>query len=44
MKATAKAVTTVRITTMAAKVPEGKMVSDGNLFRILAPALWNPMH
>jgi hypothetical protein len=49
MKAAANAVTMVKITTTAAKVPEGRMVPDGNLFRILAPApldpmQWNPMH
>jgi hypothetical protein len=43
MKAAANAVTMVKITTTAAKVPEGRMVPDGNLFRILTPALWNPM-
>jgi hypothetical protein len=49
MKAAANAVTMVKITTTAAKVPEGRMVPDGNLFRILTPApldpmQWNPMH
>jgi hypothetical protein len=45
MKAAAKEATTVRIImTAAAAVPVEKKVPDKNLFRILAPALWNSMH
>jgi hypothetical protein len=41
MKAAVKAVTTAKITATPATV--AATVPDGNLFRILTPALWNPM-